>query len=113
MTAPDKTSIRVVLAGRPELGTHRHPARIARCLHPRCPCSLLTGREEDRLRQRPGNDQINGGPGTDTLIGGTGNDWINAKDGAADHINGGPGTDRALVDPTLDTVISVEKYNKR
>ena len=67
----------------------------------------------DRIDGGAGNDQINGGPGSDTLIGGTGNDWFNAKDGAADHINGGPGTDRALVDQSLDTVSSVEKYNKK
>ena len=68
---------------------------------------------DDRIDGGAGNDQINGGPGSDTLIGGTGNDWFNAKDGAADRINGGPGTDRALVDPSLDTVSSVEKYNKK
>jgi Ca2+-binding RTX toxin-like protein len=67
----------------------------------------------DRLDGGAGNDQLNGGPGQDTLIGGAGNDWFNAKDGAADHINGGPGADRALVDPGVDVVASVEKYNKK
>jgi hypothetical protein len=47
------------------------------------------------------------------LIGGTGNDWFNAKDGVADRGNGGAGTDRVLVDPRLDKLTSVEKYNKK
>ena len=67
----------------------------------------------DRLDGGAGNDKLNGGPGKDTLVGGAGNDWFNAKDGAADHLNGGPGADRALVDPGVDVVTSVEKYNKK
>jgi Tol biopolymer transport system component len=67
----------------------------------------------DRLDGAAGNDQLNGGPGVDTLIGGAGNDWFNAKDGAADKLNGGPGVDRALVDPRVDKLTSVEKYNKK
>ena len=67
----------------------------------------------DRIDGGAGNDQINGGPGKDTLIGGAGNDWFNAKDGAVDHVNGGPGADRAIVDPKLDVLTSVEKHNKK
>ena len=63
----------------------------------------------DRLDGGAGNDHINGGPGTDTLTGGAGSDLLVAKDGAADHVNGGPGPDRALVDPKIDSVASVEK----
>ena len=50
---------------------------------------------------------------SDTLIGGTGNDRFNAKDGVADRINGGAGADRSLIDPRLDKLTSVEKYNKK
>ena len=75
---------------------------------------IITGLAgNDRIDGGPGNDQINGGAGADTLIGGTGNDWFNAKDGVADRINGGAGVDRALVDPRLDKLTSVEKYNKK
>ena len=67
----------------------------------------------DRLDGGAGNDQLNGGTGHDVLIGGAGNDWFNSKDGAADALNGGAGNDRALVDPSLDKLTSVEKYNKK
>jgi Ca2+-binding RTX toxin-like protein len=66
----------------------------------------------DRLDGGAGNDRLNGGPGHDTLVGGAGNDWFNSKDGTADTVNGGPGADRALVDPGLDRVTGVEKYNR-
>ena len=59
-----------------------------------------------------GNDRLDGGTGTDTLIGGNGNDWLRSKDGQPDVVNGGPGADRALVDPGMDKVTGVEKYNK-
>ena len=71
------------------------------------------GGGNDTLIGGAGNDQLNGGAGHDTLLGGAGNDWLNSKDGTADVVNGGPGIDRGLVDPGVDKLISVEKYNKK
>jgi Ca2+-binding RTX toxin-like protein len=65
----------------------------------------------DRVDGGAGNDRLNGGSGHDVLVGGAGNDWIDSKDGAADTVSGGPGVDRAVVDPRLDHVTSVEKRN--
>lgn len=53
------------------------------------------------------------GPGRDTLIGGSGNDFFNSKDGTPDTVTGGPGADRGLVDPGVDRVSGVEKYNRK
>ena len=50
--------------------------------------------------------------GAEGLTGQAGDDWLNAKDGLRDLVDGGPGSDRALVDPGVDRVVSVEKYNK-
>jgi Tol biopolymer transport system component len=65
----------------------------------------------DRIEGGAGDDTMNGGPGHDVLFGGAGNDWFNVKDGAKDVVSGGPGADRALDDPGLDRLTSVEKHN--
>jgi TolB protein len=56
-----------------------------------------------------GRDTLEGGRGHDTLLGGSGNDCLFAQDGGRDTVDGGPGRDNALVDPTLDKLVGVEK----
>ena len=67
----------------------------------------------DRIDGGAGDDLIDGGSGQDTLLGGNGNDILHAKDRAHDVVNGGPGNDTAVVDPKLDKVVAVERYNKK
>jgi hypothetical protein len=60
-----------------------------------------------------GKDRLDGGRGHDTLLGGSGNDCLFALDSGGDTVDGGPGRDNALVDPTLDKLVGVEKsYTK-
>lgn len=58
-------------------------------------------------------ERFDRGPGKDVLVGGAGSDWFNARDKTVDRIDGGPGTDRATVDPRVDRLTSVEKFNKK
>ena len=70
---------------------------------------ILGGRGNDAIYGGPGADTINGGLGNDTLRGGPGNDTLQAREGRRDVVEGGRGNDLAVVDRTLDRLVSIER----
>ena len=71
--------------------------------------TILGGAGADVIYGGPGADILLGGIGNDNLRGGSGNDTLRAKDGRRDTVEGGRGNDLAVVDRSLDRLVTVER----
>jgi Ca2+-binding RTX toxin-like protein len=60
-----------------------------------------------------GNDMLWGGRGQDLIAGNDGDDRFDSRDGLRDSVRGGLGTDSALVDEGIDSVQSVEMFERK